>query len=318
MSGGFRTLVQALVGTLFAVLLVEVAVRIAHPFDKLEYIVDDELLWRLRPGQIGINALGFRGPELPADDGRPRVLFLGDSITFGAWVGDAETYSALVQRMAGDCVVSVNAGIPGWGVFQYETLLRRIGRELNAKVVVVDLGDSPNVQRQPFATESERENYLRLHRLMNAIREYSRLAIFIGRLLERLWMMLTARRVPTESSGQSRALAAFYAQLEANIQRLGAMRDLVASQGGALAVVVWPARDFPHNEAFLQAIRKWGSTTGVPIVDLTVPLAPLNEQQWRIPGDRHPNELGHRIAAQGIFETIAGWLRNSCDDAQDH
>lgn len=308
-------LVQVLVGTLFAVLLLEVVVRIADPFDTLEFIVDDELLWRYRPNQIGrvaeygvlkhaplatINGSGFRGRDLLADDRSPRVLFLGDSATFGSGVGDAETYSALVQGMARDCTLSVNAGTPGWGVFQYEALLHRMARELLARLVIVDLGAGQTTQRQPFATDAEREAYLRPRRLLNAIRKYSHLALFVGRRLHRLSMMLTERRVPTETGEPDR----FYAHLEANIQRLASMRDLVASQGGELALVVWPRRSFPQNEAFVQAIRKWGSTTDVTIIDLTVPLSALDEWQWRIPTDWHPNALGHRIAAHEIFEMI--------------
>jgi hypothetical protein len=319
-SGRLRNFAKLLTGTVFAVLLLEAAVRIADPFDTLEFVVDDELLWRYRPNQIGrvteygilkdapvatINALGFRGRDPVAGDPRPRILFLGDSATFGVGVADRETYSALVQGLTGDCVVSFNAGVGGWGVFQYEALLRRVAETLPARFVVVDLGTGSTAQRQPFATDAEREAYLRPRRLLNAIREHSRLALFLGRPAHRLWMMFTERRAPTEAVTTGSDLASFYRKLEANMQRLATMRDMVASHGGEFVVVVWPGR-FAHNEAFVRTIRNWGRESGVAVIDLSAALGTLDEWQWRIPRDWHPNALGHRIAAREIHLAIAG------------
>jgi hypothetical protein len=315
-----RNFSKLLAGTVFAVLLLEAAVRIANPFDTLEFVVDDELLWRYRPNQTGrvaeygvlkdapvatINALGFRGRAPDASDPRPRILFLGDSATFGAGVADRETYSTLVQGLAGDCVVSFNAGVGGWGVFQYEALLRRVADALPSRFVVVDLGTGATTARQAFATDAELEAYLRPRRLLNAIREYSRLALFIGRSAHRLWMMLTERPVPTEAAAGGSVRAPFDRQLEANLRRLASMRDLAVRHGGELIVVVWPGH-YTRNEVFVRSIRDWGRASGVAVIDLSPALGTLDEMQWRIPRDGHPNALGHRIAAREIYAAIAG------------
>lgn len=70
---------------------------------------DPALLYELVPGysgefdgrRVGVNALGFRGPERAARKpaGVFRVVCLGSSNTYGATVGDADAYPALTEAL---------------------------------------------------------------------------------------------------------------------------------------------------------------------------------------------------------------------------
>lgn len=67
---------------------------------------------------IRVNSLGFRGEEIPPrQPGQFRILFMGDSITFGDYLEESLTIPALVQeklRARGYTnVVIMNAGLPG-------------------------------------------------------------------------------------------------------------------------------------------------------------------------------------------------------------
>lgn len=66
---------------------------------------------------LTINSLGLRYPELSAKaPGEKRILVLGDSITFGDYVLEDETYTALLEKLsqsAGTPVRFINAGLPG-------------------------------------------------------------------------------------------------------------------------------------------------------------------------------------------------------------
>jgi len=73
------------------------------------FVRDDVLGWRLRPGveddwagvRIQVNAKGLRGPEVPyaRTPGALRILYLGDSVTFGFRLRDArEAYPYVVAR----------------------------------------------------------------------------------------------------------------------------------------------------------------------------------------------------------------------------
>jgi hypothetical protein len=118
---GKKRLVFALTPSLAAALLVVVAEiglrvagldtpRMSKPPLPAElagiHQADDELFWTLRPGfdgtfqgvRVVTNHLGLRAPELgPKEAGEFRILSLGESTTFGAMVGNDETYSAFLE-----------------------------------------------------------------------------------------------------------------------------------------------------------------------------------------------------------------------------
>jgi lysophospholipase L1-like esterase len=120
----------------------QVEARVAHLVaNRPAFLVPDpsgKQPWVLAPGvfrdafglEVRVNSLGFRGPELARDKGdRYRIIALGESTTFGAWVpeGDRPWPELLEARirdeLACDAPVElVNAGVPGW------TLANNLGR----------------------------------------------------------------------------------------------------------------------------------------------------------------------------------------------
>jgi len=142
-----------------ALALGEVAVRILAP-QRLEpnprglYVPDPQLGYRLAGGfrgrsvtrewnvPVSTNALGLRSRAItPKRPGEYRILFLGDSFTFGEGVGADDTYVALVERelnrdgFAG--VTTVNAGVLGYGTLQETALLDRLEPVVRPDAVVL-------------------------------------------------------------------------------------------------------------------------------------------------------------------------------------
>jgi lysophospholipase L1-like esterase len=71
--------------------------------------------------QVHINTLGLRGPEIERTppEGRTRILALGDSMTFGYYLEEDETWPMQFEarlRAAGRDVEVVNAGVGGWSI----------------------------------------------------------------------------------------------------------------------------------------------------------------------------------------------------------
>jgi hypothetical protein len=62
---------------------------------------------------ITLNNLGYRDADVPAKGPRYRIVIIGDSITWGAGLPQAERYSSLLQRFLGSNYEVVNFGIPG-------------------------------------------------------------------------------------------------------------------------------------------------------------------------------------------------------------
>jgi len=92
-----------------------------------------------RDVDIRTNSLGYRGPEL----GRKvdtRVLFLGDSITFGDWLPEEETFVRRVEtlsRATGLPLETVNAGAGGISLANELAILLETGLSIDPDIVVV-------------------------------------------------------------------------------------------------------------------------------------------------------------------------------------
>jgi lysophospholipase L1-like esterase len=118
-------------------------------------VFDEELGWRLKPGQywikapqafiphpVSINTLGLRHPNLQANQplGSTRIIALGDSFTFGELVADRDLFSSLLQarlnsERSGATYQVINAGVPGYGNAQELLFIRRLA----ARGIVADI-----------------------------------------------------------------------------------------------------------------------------------------------------------------------------------
>jgi len=119
---------------------------IGSAFDYHEY-----LPFRLIPGQyrigfrkekkITINSLGYRGKEFKQEKGdQLRVLFIGDSCTYGYGVDNEYTIPRLVEKEL--CaefpdIEVINAGFHGFTPQHYDLYLRMEGYALKPNVVIM-------------------------------------------------------------------------------------------------------------------------------------------------------------------------------------
>lgn len=149
--------VVVLVATVLILIAAEAAVRVRQwirygtlvSYDQL-YYTDPALNLRVlkagaRVGAIGINALGFRGPEIPREkpERRIRIGFIGASTTYCAEVSsDAATWPHIVtemlrQRYPGLEFDYVNGGVPGYRIESSLTNLRHRLTPLRPDVLVI-------------------------------------------------------------------------------------------------------------------------------------------------------------------------------------
>jgi len=90
--------------------------------------------------EVSFNALGLRGPPLDPDRTRPRVLALGDSVTFGYHVADAETYPVRLEALmaeVGRPVEVVNGGCGHFTITDERRYLEERLVQLDPEVVVL-------------------------------------------------------------------------------------------------------------------------------------------------------------------------------------
>jgi lysophospholipase L1-like esterase len=88
---------------------------------------------------IRTNSFGYRNPEIGLKE-RRRVLFLGDSITLGDWLPEAETFVRRVEALSArdeEPLETINAGVSAVGLATELAILVETGVRLDPDVVVL-------------------------------------------------------------------------------------------------------------------------------------------------------------------------------------
>lgn len=101
-----------------------------------------------RASDVHVGPRGFRAPE-PAAEAPATVVFVGDSITFGIGVDDADAFPARVAEALGDRAAVWNAGVPGYGLADFAGDAARIVG-LHPDVVVLQLSRNDTLDPVPY------------------------------------------------------------------------------------------------------------------------------------------------------------------------
>lgn len=157
---GYRWITVALVNVLIFIVAGEAVLRFADPvLARSGLFGDKQTPAALRPhvpvrGSIGVtNAQGFRDRERTFEraPGVPRVLALGDSMTWGAGVSYDETFTALLERSLQATrpgAEVINVGVPGWGPHEEFHLLKVYGIKLQPDIVLLDFFVGNDIQNE--------------------------------------------------------------------------------------------------------------------------------------------------------------------------
>ncbi len=207
---------------------------------------DEDVFWRLAPGKVlpedsrpffGLisNEQGLREDhEIPRKKGvgEIRVLFLGDSCTFGYGLGAEETFVELVEaelrrRVPDIRVECINAGVPGWSLFQGWRFLESEGFGFEPDLVVVAFGWNDNDR---WDGSSDMEQYQRLRAAAPPA------ALRWSRLGSMAWQAVAQRPPPPPSSKRPRLLPEEFAEL------LGVFETDTREHGADLMLLVLPGR----------------------------------------------------------------------------
>ena len=153
-SGMLRSALTVFVIAVLTLAALELLLRIADFRElrqdvserSLSYGYDAELGWAPIPNSVSTvttartihathNSLGFRDIEF-APDGRPVILFIGDSFVWGVDAEANERFTDLLRGRLTQFQI-VNAGVSGYGTDQEYLWLKRIWATIRPAVVVV-------------------------------------------------------------------------------------------------------------------------------------------------------------------------------------
>ena len=319
---GRRTLASLLLlGTVVALCLAaaEAALRVLDPLDVPPSLSrgHPERGYQLRAGfdgttragvHLAINSLGLRGPETTREKpaGVRRVLILGDSVTFGWGVAEAETFGRRLEaklRSELACPIEVlNAGVSGYGSVEEAHYFLHEGLTLSPDVVLIYHVENDNVIATPargaLATWVKDRVVYRSY-LVNATIQAVRV----------LRWKAQARAAGGDVAAYA-ALQGSWPQNPGSAESLEALRRIgEAARAHEIRVVIAshpnniadPALDEPRN----RALRALADEAQMRFVDAGPALLAHQAEELTVSAtDRHPNGRGHELIAEALLPAL--------------
>jgi len=245
---------------------------------------------------IRLNEWGLRGgPVAPLPPDGRRILFLGGSITLGWGVPEKETVEARLEQMlteAGEKAQVLNGGVGNYNASRYVSRFFRELTGLNPTDIVVhyflrDAEELPPGNGNLFLRHSELAVTLWIawHRLVDRSGESS--------LVEHY-----RKAYDPASPG--------FRQMRGALEKLA---SYAKSHGIRIFLAMTPdvhnLTDYKLGEIH-ETMRRIATEDGYTFVDLLPALVGRPpEELWAMPGDPHPNALGHKLMAEAIFPVLA-------------
>jgi lysophospholipase L1-like esterase len=341
----FARLALILVGAIIAAVLTELALRTVFTIPEVanplySFHESDPVLgwrgkrdWTARFRRPEFDALiahgpdGWRSPDPPpAANPTRRVLFLGDSFTWGWGVSQGELFSDDVQRRLPVDVAVYNRGINGFGTSQEYLLMQRELAERHYDAVALmffhnDVGDNVNPKRgrRPlFALDGDRlvPRNQPPRALMNPVarffkdhsRAYQTLDVEISMLVRSIDDDDETPTIdPTDVDYQHLPGAAVTMRL------LAEMNTLAAAHGAKFFLIYLPhvseirARQsiYPYIRAVHAMIRDVAAREKIPLIDLSEPFYTHMQQGEALvfAHDEHWTRAGHAVAADVLLQS---------------
>lgn len=312
------------------------------------FVRDDTLGWKFRPNaadewggvDVRINERGFRGPVIPYErrPGVRRILYLGDSVTFGYRVARWEdTYPFVAGSMleARDSVATetVNLAVEGYSQWQQVILMTQEGFRYDPDLVVIGFvlndvtemfhlvrfgGSDEGFQlRHSYTSTFDRlaSKSALCYELQNLIREVKakrRLGsdLRLGAIQQEALEVETLMERPDQPNVKT---AWDYA-----LGDLQKIVDACAAHRIPVLVVVFPftvqLSDPDRLSAPQRVIAEYTHARNIAMFDLLPPLVEYthahNAEPAKLFVDHdHPSVEGHRVVAGLIVDAIAAHVR---------
>jgi lysophospholipase L1-like esterase len=247
---------------------------------------------------VRTNSDGLRDVDHSEAHGdRYRIIFLGDSLTFGWGVNEAETFTSHLEAALNERSPTeiINFGTGNYNTEQEVNLFLEKGLKYHPDKVVVFyfINDAePTPKKAPFAF------------------------LYESRLVTLAWSRLHA--LESHLGGRQNNYRTYYADLyqpEApGWQRARAallrLRDVCAERGIELQVVVLPElhelQAYPFKKEH-EAVVSYLRGIGVPVLDLTPMFNNETDPMrlWVAPDDAHPNAVAHELIAKYALDFLS-------------
>ncbi|MFY9342640.1 MAG: GDSL-type esterase/lipase family protein [Planctomycetota bacterium] len=249
----------------------------------------------------------------PRDANVRRVLFVGDSYTFGSAIAEGDAWPFQTQAelaRQGTAIFAINGGVPGYNSQQVLVRLRELLARHEPQHVVY--GFVMNDAEPPvFGVLPPADVYREA---------WSWLAADARHLAGWLTMALVDDRSPwaplrQQYAGDYRAsFAPGVAKARDCRRAVVAMHEACRARGVGFTVAILPDFTQPFDDTYAyrgihEQVVAWGREAGFATVDTFTGLCGADAAAMHVPGDGHPTREGHRRLAVQIAARLAEQFR---------
>jgi lysophospholipase L1-like esterase len=272
-------------------------------------------------GLVRINNLGFRGEDVSVEKspGTYRIAILGDSITFGRYLGENSVYPRLLEANMNSSgnyplpVEVINASFSGRDTWEELALLEHRILPLHPDLVVLEICLNDHVRFPPpekgtavgaFGDQAWWQYSSFLHYLDKRVEGFGQYHL---KALKRLGLYhATGKEFLRDFYIDQREILNIETNWEEWSKALLGVRDLARGNGVDILFVLFPLT-YHFKEGVVETAPLLSSLArdhDIPFIDM---LGPFSEAGGgRVYRDRlHPNSKGHRIVADELEKYIA-------------
>lgn len=247
---------------------------------------------QLQNVEIKVNSLGMRGEE--PDLTKEQILILGSSITLGWGVEAQNTYPELLADKLGTNYTVMNAGIGNYNSYrEIEAFFSKYEKELKPKLIVLSY----------FVNDAEvipapKRNWLL---------ENSQLAVSLWSRLEQV-----KRKFGVQESFEDHYVNIYKDDYKGWQDTQGAFKKLsdYAKANNIIVLVtmipdIHNLTDYPFHFIH-EKVEKLSKENNFLYMDFYDSFKNIKNQEdiWAMPGDPHPNDLGHKLMAEQLYKEL--------------
>jgi len=290
-----------------------------HQSASARILEDSRLIYDLKPNFRGyvtetlveLNSMGFRDYDFSfkKDDGVKRILFLGDSITFGYALKKEQTFEDIIEQRLRDRQENyevINAGIPGYNTVMHYFSLKEKGMKYEPDIIIMQftINDLDKVQfldiekngkKVTYWSEFEEKNLIKtpvFNKLNTKLIDISYSYRFVNR---KITIILNKFNIKYNLYREGR---------EDFTKALVSINNFAKKNDIDFLFVIFP--DILYNERYLEDIKYVRDTVkryNIQTLDLTEAFRNKRIQDMMIDAF-HPNVAGNELAAEEIYNYI--------------
>jgi len=272
--------------------------KVASPNPLIGHVHRKNMSERLMGVQVETNSDGLRDREYPVEKtGKYRIIFVGDSLTFGWGAEREDTFEYLLEERWSQTrdVEILNFGIGNYNTVQEVNLFEEKGLKYKPDQVTLFF----------FINDAE------LLKKKSSLEFLSR-----SQLITFYWSRL--RGLFAEDGSESGYLD-YYSQLYADSSQgwqeakaaMLKLKNITAENDIIFQVVLLPELhdlvDYPFSELY-DRVARFLNESDIDVLDITPAFRDETDPMklWVAPDDAHPNARAHEIIANATMEYIAG------------